>query len=179
MKLPLSIIGLLFLGLIVVGNSWSHSPWSQYQAYRQKHLLILSTRDDLPSYAFSKRLVEAINSIEPTANARPARARNLKRAYDLLHSNQMQFAVLSKNNIENMRLATESFEGLERLELKTIYIYGDLEFVVLANFPSKLASIVTHAIIDTREQFEDAVSIENLKGLKTLHPGTKMVLDEL
>jgi hypothetical protein len=39
----------------------AHSPWGQYLAYREQHLLIMSTREDEPTYPFSKILVEKIN----------------------------------------------------------------------------------------------------------------------
>ena len=101
MQLKKRILIFLFIPLIFFPNSGAtHSPWGQYQVYRQKHLLILSTKDDLPSYEASKKLVTAINKLEPSAKARPARAKNLTRAHSLLKSNQMQFAILSKNNIE-------------------------------------------------------------------------------
>ena len=47
----------------------AHSPWGQYQVYRQKHLLIMSTIPDEPTYAFSLRLVAAINEALPEAKA--------------------------------------------------------------------------------------------------------------
>ena len=40
-----------------------HSPWGQYQVYRQKHLLIMSTISDEPTYSFSRRLVTALNEV--------------------------------------------------------------------------------------------------------------------
>ena len=52
----------------------AHSPWGQYHAYRQQHLLIMSTREDIPTYPFSKLLIEVINQELPEASARPARA---------------------------------------------------------------------------------------------------------
>ena len=44
--------------------------------YRQKHLLILSSRDDDISYPFSKELVSCLDKVLPIAKARPARAIN-------------------------------------------------------------------------------------------------------
>ena len=46
----------------------AHSPWGQYLAYREQHLLIMSTREDLPTYPYSKILVDVINTKLPEAN---------------------------------------------------------------------------------------------------------------
>ena len=66
----------------------AHSPWGQYHVYRKKHLLILSTRDDAPSYPFSRQLVDCLQAALPEAKARPARAIHLERAYNLLRTDQ-------------------------------------------------------------------------------------------
>jgi len=44
-------IGIIFLIYILLS---SHSPWNQYLAYRAEHLLIMSTREDGPTYPFLK-----------------------------------------------------------------------------------------------------------------------------
>lgn len=148
-----------------------HSPWGQYAVYRQKHLLILSTRDDAPTYPFSKLLVDAINAEAPTASARPARARDLKRAYDLLRSDQFQFAILSKSNADAMRSATGPFAGGEAVDLKTIYRFDDLDFIVRADFPPHLVAIVAHAILTNLATLPGALSPTEVLDHNTLHIG--------
>lgn len=76
----------------------AHSPWGQYLAYREQHLLIMSTREDEPTYPFSKILVEKINEQLPEASARPARARDFRRVQSLFATNQMPLVLLSKKN---------------------------------------------------------------------------------
>ena len=44
----------IIFSLSIVG----HAPWGQWQVYRQRHMLFLSTIEDKPSYPFSKILVE-------------------------------------------------------------------------------------------------------------------------
>ena len=67
---------IFFIYILLVG----HSPWGQYHAYRQQHLLIMSTREDAPTYPFSKILIEVINQALPEASARPARARTIEKS---------------------------------------------------------------------------------------------------
>lgn len=160
------------------GLAKAHTPWGHYAVYRQKHLLVLSTRDDLPSYPYSKRLVEAINFGAPEASARPARAKDLRRAYDLLRTDQFQFALLSSANVAAMREASGPFEGDAPVDLATLYVFGDLEFVVRADFPVDLAAIVSLAVLNSHEVLPEAMRPEEIRGHPALHPGAELALLE-
>ena len=159
--------------LLAAPMAAAHSPWGQYAVYRQKHLLVLSTRDDADSYGYSKRLVDAINDAAPEASARPARAVNLERAYNLLRTDQFQFALLSASNIEAMRTATGVFAGKPAVDLKTIYRFGHLEFVVVADFPDNLVAIVTDAVLSQAEALPGALPPEEVLQYETLHDGAR------
>ncbi len=71
----------------------AHSPWGQYHVYRQMHLLIMSTIPDGPSYAYSNKIVKAINEVIPEAKARPARAKNFERVHSLFKTKQIQLSL--------------------------------------------------------------------------------------
>ena len=168
----------LFLCLagVISGVTLAHSPWGHYQVYRQQHLLILSVKDDAGSYPYSKRLAKAINEAAPEASARPARAMDLERAYNLLRTNQFQFALLSKNSAAMMRRSTGQFSGKAGVDLRVIYQFGELEFVVRADFPGHLVSIVTHAVLKSIESLPDSVSVDTVKASKYLHPGARKAM---
>lgn len=156
----------------------AHSPWGQYAVYRQKHLLVLSTRDDAPTYPYSKRLVDAINRRAPEASARPARARDLRRAYDLLRTNQFQFALLSAPNVSAMREGTGSFAGEKTIALSTVYEFGELQFVVRADFPENLVAVVTDAVLASLDALPEATPPSDVARLPELHPGARWAIDE-
>ena len=156
---------------------FAHSPWGQYQVYRQKHLLILSSRDDDISYPFSKELVSCLDKVLPIAKARPARAINLARAFDLLRTDQFQFAIFNRANINKMRMASDEFSGKRPVELSTLLEFGEMQFVVRKDFPTDLAATVTHNIIKCRENFSIPLNITK-KALKDphLHQGAREAL---
>lgn len=155
----------------------AHSPWGQYVVYRQKHLLVLSTRDDADTYPYSKHLVEVINKSAPEANARRARAIDLNRAYNLLRTDQFQFALLSTSNVEAMRSATGPFGGKAPVDLKTVYKFEDLEFVVRADFAKNLVAIVTDAILSNHGSLPGALPPEELLKYATLHAGARDAIE--
>lgn len=163
---------------LVPGLAHAHSPWGQYAVYRQKHLLVLSTRDDAPSYPYSKRLVEAINLGAPEASARPARARDLRRAYDLLRSDQFQFALLSRPNVDAMRTASGPFAGGEKVPLSTIYQFSELYFVVRTEFPENLVAVVADAVLTHMDALPEARPPQEVAQLPQLHSGARWAIDE-
>jgi hypothetical protein len=163
---------------LIPATTAAHSPWGQYAVYRQKHLLVLSTRDDEPTYPYSKQLVAAINKGAPEASARPARAKDLRRAYELLRSDQFQFALLSSPNIEAMRYGKGTFAGQSGVALKTIFQFGTLEFVVRADFPEKLAAIVTDAVLESLTELPDAADPKDMLEQNTLHPGARAAIED-
>ncbi|MGA0088919.1 MAG: hypothetical protein ACO3XI_17855 [bacterium] len=175
MMLSRKLLILILLALCPI-LALAHSPWGQYQVYRQKHLLVLSTRDDLQSYPYSKKLVEALNKSVPESKARPARAINLERAYNLLRTNQFQFALLSKANIEMMRNASDQFQGKNKVDLKTIYEFGDLEFVVQPDFPEDLVAVVAHGVLESLESLPEAKPTEEVIANNMLHAGARKAL---
>lgn len=164
--------------LLIPAIAVAHSPWGQYAVYRQKHLLVLSTRDDIETYPYSKLLVEAINKSAPEANARPARAINLDRAYNLLRTDQFQFALLSTENVEAMRTATGPFAGKPPVDLKSIYRFDNLEFVVRADFPENLVAIVTEAVLSNLNSLPGALPPKELLKQTTLHSGAREAIKQ-
>ncbi len=168
-----------FLNLLLAGcasDALAHSPWGQYQVYRQKHLLVLSSRDDPDTYPYSKILVDALNRTVPEAKARPARAINLERVYNLLKSDQFQFALLSRSNVRMLRKAEGPFVGKEKIDLRTIYEFNDLEFVVRSDFPDELVEIVAHGIVDSLSLLPNASAAELVMKNPYLHSGALKVL---
>lgn len=157
----------------------AHSPWGHYAVYRQRHLLVLSTRDDPDSYGYSEHIVEAINRFSPEASARRARAVNLERAFNLLRTDQFQFALLSHQHIEAMRQASGDFAGFAPVDLRTIYQFNHLELVVLGDFPDELVAIVTNAVVTQKAELPGALPLSEVLALETLHPGARQAIEAL
>ena len=157
-----------------VSPLYAHSPWGQYQVYRQKHLLILSSRDDELSYPFSKELVACLANELPIAKARPARSINIERAFDLLRTDQFQFAVFDRGNIDKMRNATGDFSDRQPVDLGTLLEFGDLRMVVRRDFPDDLVATVTHNLIKCRDELSIPLNLKpQILEDPNLHEGAK------
>lgn len=168
----------LLSSIFTQSSSFAHSPWGQYQVYRKKHLLILSSRDDEFSYPFSKELVSCLDKELPESKARPARAIHLSRAFDLLRTNQFQFALFHKKNIELMRFSSGDFAGRKPVDLKTLLNFGEMQFVARHDFPTELAAIVTHHVIKCNNSLSISANLNQVTlDDADLHPGAKEAIE--
>lgn len=160
----------LFLSYLALSPLASaHSPWGQYTVYRQKHLLIMSSKADPDSYPYSEILVNAINQEEPSARARPARARDLERCYSLFLTDQMQFMLLPRDSSTQMREASGVFQGREPLPMKTIYEFDDLVLSVRSDMDANVIRIITYSILERLDDLPNAANPSMMLAAKHVH----------
>ena len=155
--------------LLLAPAALAHSPWGQYVVYRQKHLLILSSKTDPDSYPYSEVLVDAINREEPQAKARAARAKDINRCYNLILTNQMQFMLLPRQTTNAMRENTGQFSDRESLPIKTMYEFGDLVLSVRSDMEDNIVRIVTYSILEQLDRLPNASNPEEILRIDTVH----------
>ena len=155
----------------------AHSPWGQYLAYREQHLLIMSTREDLPTYPYSKILVEVINKQLPEASARAARAKTFRRVQGLFSTNQMPLVLLSKKNAKALITGKGVFKKFGSAEAKVIYYFDDLVLLAQPSFPDKFAWLLTNAIVKGESELIGSKSPLKSKKSIDIHPGTLKALN--
>ena len=168
-----SIIVYLFIYLLFA----AHSPWGQYLAYREQHLLIMSTREDAPTYPYSKMLVDVINKQLPEASSRAARAKTFRRVQGLFSTNQMPLLLLSKKNAKSLLKGNGVFKKYGAADAKVIYFFDDLVLLAQPSFPDKFAWLLTNAIIKGEKDLLGATSPLETKKIIDIHPGTIMALN--
>ena len=168
----LRFVSIFVIYILLVG----HSPWGGYQAYRQQHLLIMSTREDAPTYPFSKILVEIINQELPEASARPARARTFKRVQSLFSTGQMPLVLLSKKNARALINGTGPFRKYGKTKGFVIYNFEDLILLAEPNFPNRHAWQLTKVFMDPVSESINAKSPLETKQVTDIHKGTLMAL---
>ncbi|MBC8302977.1 MAG: hypothetical protein H8E55_45390 [Pelagibacterales bacterium] len=155
----------------------AHSPWGQYLAYREQHLLIMSTREDAPTYPYSKILIDVINKELPEASARAARAKTFRRVQGLFSTNQMPLLLLSKKNARALLKGNGVFKKYGAADAKVIYFFDDLVLLAQPSFPDKFAWMLTNAITKGEKDLLGATSPLETKKITDIHPGTIMALN--
>ena len=169
----LRLTSIFFVYILIVG----HSPWGQYHAYRQQHLLIMSTREDAPTYPFSKQLVKIINQELPEASARPARARTFKRVQSLLSTGQIPLLLLSRKNARALIQGIGPFKKFGKTRSFVIYNFGDLVLLAEPNFPNRHAWQLTKVFMDPVSESIGAISPLKTRQVADIHQGTMMALN--
>ena len=147
----------------------AHSPWSRYVVYRQKHLLIMSSRADPDSYPYSELLIQAINREEPSAAARPARAQDLNRCYDLVATDQMQFMLLPRSVTTEMLGGQGGFADKDPLPVKVLYEFGDLTLSVRNDVDANIVRTITFAILEQLGSLPNASSPQAMLNVENVH----------
>ena len=169
----LRFVSIFVIYILLVG----HAPWGAYQAYRQQHLLIMSTREDAPTYPFSKLLVKIINQELPEASARPARARTFKRVQSLFSTGQLPLLLLSKKNARALINGTGPFRKYGKTNGFVIYNFEDLILLAEPNFPDRHAWQLTKVFMDPVSESINAKSPLETKQVAVIHAGTLMALN--
>jgi len=89
-----------FLTLTLSAAGWAlltgHSPYRQWIAYRQAHLLLFTTREDPQSDDLGERLAARLRQTLPESRAQVARAPHADRLASLLSSGQADTAVVAR-----------------------------------------------------------------------------------
>ena len=154
----------------------AHSPWGQYQVYRQKHLLIMSTISDGPTYAYSNKIVKAINEVIPKAKARPARAKNFERVHSLFKTKQMHLVLLSKSNAKALLEGSGPFSDFGAVNVRTLYAFGDMLLLVQPDFPDSHVWLLADAFKKSYKSLPGALPPEKMMSLTNLHPAALLAI---
>ena len=167
---------LVLVLVMAIGKAQAHSPWSQYQVYRQEHLLIMSTRVDQPTYEYSLLLIDAINEVLPEASARPARAKDWVRVHSLFKTKQIPLVLLSSENANGLISGSGPFAGESAVNAVVLYRFGDLILLAQPDFPEGHAWLVTNAIIRQQSSLPGTVDPTVMLGQDNLHQGSRSAL---
>jgi hypothetical protein len=121
------------LGVVAV-PAGAHTPYRQWQVYRQRHLVIGASREDAGSYPKAKELQAFLEEHLPEASARVARARTVKRLADLLATDQLKVALLSLEHAEALMRGEAPF-AFAVPDLRALARFGKHVLCARGNFP--------------------------------------------
>ena len=131
---------------ITVPAAQAHTLYPQWVAYRRKHLLIGCHRKDGTTFALAQALVENINRVLPKAKARAARAPHPQRLASLIGTDQMEVAVLSREDAVAIRDGAGRFAPYGKIPLVRLADFGPHALLADTGFPQRHAWMVCSAI---------------------------------
>lgn len=151
----------------------AHTPYGQWVVYRKKHLLIGAHRADPPTYTQAKRLAAVLAEHLPKSRSRVARAPTAGRLASLLGTDQLDVAVLSRQDALAMRGGEGKFTPYGKIPILLLADLGTYVLVAHERFPARHAWLVSRTL---SEASGVAKGFAAPSGDISWHPGTDMFL---
>ena len=156
------------LGALLLGG---HTPYGQWVVYRKKHLLIGCHRADPDTYTLAKGVVAELDLHLPEARARVARAPTAGRLASLLGTGQLEIAILSPADGQDMAAGAGPFKPYGPIPLRLLAQLGDHLLTVHSNFSPSHAWLVSDAVLNSR--LSNSPSADEVPPLPW-HAGTRL-----
>ena len=160
------------LGLLAVSAAaLAHTPYRQWKVYRQRHLLILSSRDDPSSDDLAERFATTLRDALPESRAQVARAPHVQRIASLISTQQMDVAVLQAGNARALFDGAAPFLDYPAVPLRVLVQSGDYQCVCRDDFLDRHAYLVSEALLSNLPGLEPSAMAQPSNGVP-LHAGT-------
>jgi hypothetical protein len=163
----------LQLGVVLAawGVTSAHTPYRQWQVYRQRHLLVGTSKSDARSYALGKEIVFVLAEHLPESSPRVTRGPDSWRLASLLTTGQLEVVVLSEDVLAALRDGRPPFEAFGPTELRTLFCFGAHWLVVRPDFPDRHAWQVVRTLSEHAREFATAAPAKPGANPVPVHPG--------
>lgn len=155
----------------------AHTPYAQWDAYRVRHLQVLTTRADLVGDAIADKWVAVLAEHLPESKAVVSRARNFVRMASLLKTDQAKVAVLSYADAKAMFEGAAPFEEYGPVELQLLLDDGAYLLVTRADLPENHGLLVVSTLLEKGAGLNLSVPVAGMHGMDA-HSGARTALDD-
>jgi TRAP-type uncharacterized transport system substrate-binding protein len=135
-----------------------HAPYGQWNVYRKRNLLILTSRGDAPSFSIGERVAMVLAAHLPESRAQVSRAPDTDRVASLISTKQLDVAVMSRSDAAALYAGRAPFAGYGPVPLRTIVVLGDYLLVCREDFPPLHAYLLAETLMQNRRELDLAVS---------------------
>jgi TRAP-type uncharacterized transport system substrate-binding protein len=167
----------VFLQAGLSATAWlaasGHTPYRQWQVYRQKHLLIGTSKADAPTYPLGQKIVAVLATYLPGSSARVTRGPDPWRLASLLTTGQLDVAVLSQADTAALRDGRAPFEAFGPTELNALFAWQSYLLVCRPDFPAHHAYQVVQTLSEHAELIAGGRLIDATAGPVAIHPGAR------
>ncbi len=154
-----------------VGRTMAHTPYRQWAVYRQRHLIVGTSREDAATYPLGRSIVAVLERHLPEASARVTRARTDHRLASLLGTDQLRVVLLPAPRLTAIARGEAEFADVGPVALRVLYRFGDHLLASRADFPEHHAWLVTRTLAEHGDAVPGAVRPDRLEAGLAVHPG--------
>ena len=166
---------LLHVGL--VATAWfaagGHTPYRQWQVYRQRHLLIGTSKADAPTYPLGQKIAEVLVTHLPESSARVTRGPDPWRLASLLTTGQLEIALLSEADVAALRDGRAPFDAFGPTNLNALFAFGDYLLVCRPDFSAQHAYQVVQTLAENAAGIAGAMAVDATAGPVAIHAGAR------
>jgi hypothetical protein len=171
------------LKLGLAGAAWllgsAHTPYGQWQVYRRRHLMIGTSKADLPTYPLGQRIAEVLATYLPESSARVTRGPDAWRLASLITSGQLEVILLSTQDASALRDGRSPFEAFGATRLLSLFAFGDHGgdqggghwLVCRPHFPDRHAYLVVETLTTHGDPTLGGRTPDPATGPVPVHPG--------
>jgi hypothetical protein len=156
------------------GRAAAHTPYRQWDIFRQRYLQILTSRTDLVGDALGDRWVALLREKLPLSRALVSRARDMIRVASLLKTDQGRLAILSYADAQAMFQGQEPFDQFAPMPLDVLLDSGAFLLVARQDLPLHHAYLITASLMEEAGELHIHVPPDGRFGM-ALHPGALSV----
>lgn len=149
----------------------AHTPYGQWQVYRQRHLMIGTSKADPPSYGIGQRIVGVLVANLPESSARVTRGPDAWRLASLLTSSQIEVVLLKTAEVVALRDGGPPFEAFGATRLCTLFRIGDHWLVCRPDFPDRHAYLVVETLATHGDMTLGGSVADPAQSPVPVHPG--------
>ena len=125
-----------------------HSPYRQWQVYRQTHLVILTSRDDPGADDLGEALAAVIRTALPDSKAAVARGPGVQRIASLISTHQAEVGVVSYANALAMYRGEPPFQNYGPIALRLLVQSASYKLVCREDFLPQHGYLVAEALLE-------------------------------
>jgi len=156
--------------LTFASNLQAHTPYGQWDSFRDRHLQVLTSRSDLDGDAVADQWVAVLVEHLPKSRAVVSRARDFIRVASLLKTDQAKIAVLSYKQAQSMFSGTEPFESYGPMPLEVLLDNGSYLLVARQDLPKDHGFLLVATLLENANELNLSVPLQGVYGIP-LHPG--------
>lgn len=170
-----ALAGLAAPALVAVPPAAAHTPYRQWDIFRQRYLQILTSRTDLEGDALGDVWVALLRERLPLSRALVSRARDIVRIASLLKTDQAKLAILSAADAEAVFAGKAPFEDYVPMPLHVLLDRGSHVLVARSDLPLHHGFLITATLMDEARTLNIAVPPQGKFGMP-VHAGALAVL---
>jgi hypothetical protein len=142
-----------FLSLTAGSAGWvllcGHSPYRQWIVYRETHLIILTSRDDLGADDLGEKFADIVRGALPDSKAAVGRGPRVQRIASLISSRQAEVGVVSRPNALAMFHGEGPFQQYGAIPLRVLVQNDAYRLVCRDDFLPQHAYLLAEALMES------------------------------